>query len=306
MVCLEHSASEQLAYKHRVQIAGCSVSFGLVAIWCMHFVGNRAIVLGDGEDEIQLYYSPTFTAISAIIPVVVIFLGLMVADRFYKRSKHAAVRVVSLIVCGICAGAAITEMHYLGNNGTTNYHLHLSWPHVFGAAGIAVGASLLSFGLFFHWSGSWLNNIFRRAVVACFLALAVSGMHWTGAVGTWYEVRGYHDGSGQERNITLIIALCLVRILCSICGNLANIPSVFERLFRLLFARLPKTAPTSTTQRPRPAGRTCMRYVRREWQTFGQSRWSSTLSDDYSTVPSAGRPITILPCGLTRLTLTDF
>ncbi|KAL1655313.1 hypothetical protein SLS61_002200 [Didymella pomorum] len=192
-----------------VQIAGCSVSFGLVAIWCMHFVGNRAIVLGDGEEEIQLYYSPVFTALSAIIPVVVIFLGLMIADRFYRRSKHTAVRVVSLIVCGVCAGAAITEMHYLGNNGTTNYRLHLSWPHVFGAASIAVGASLLSFGLFFHWSDSWLNNIFRRCFVACFLALAVSGMHWTGAAGTWYEVQGYHEGSGQERNVTLIIALCL-------------------------------------------------------------------------------------------------
>lgn len=181
----------------------------------MHFVGNRAIVLGDGEQEIQLYYSPAYTALSAIIPVVVIFLGLMIADRFYRRSKHAAIRVVSLVVCGICAGAAITEMHYLGNNGTTNYRLHLSWPHVFGAAGIAVGASLLSFGLFFHWSGSWLNNIFRRCIVACFLALAVSGMHWTGAAGTWYEVQGYHAGSGKERNITLIIALCLVRPPCS-------------------------------------------------------------------------------------------
>ena len=177
----------------------------------MHFVGNRAIVLGDAEDEIQLYYSPAYTALSAIIPVVVIFLGLMIADRFHRRSQHAAIRIGSLIVCGICAGAAITEMHYLGNNGTTHYRLHLSWPHIFGAAGIAVGASLLSFGLFFHWSGSWLNNLFRRAVVACFLAVAVSGMHWTAAAGTWYELRGYHKSSGNKRNVTLIVALCLVR-----------------------------------------------------------------------------------------------
>ncbi|KAJ4337399.1 hypothetical protein N0V87_004722 [Didymella glomerata] len=215
-----------------VQIAGCSVSFGLVAIWCMHFVGNRAIVLGDGEEEIQLYYSPTFTALSAIIPVVVIFLGLMIADRFYRRSKHTAVRVVSLIVCGVCAGAAITEMHYLGNNGTTNYRLHLSWPHVFGAASIAVGASLLSFGLFFHWSDSWLNNIFRRCFVACFLALAVSGMHWTGAAGTWYEVRGYHDGSGQERNVTLIIALCLCLSACFVCFLLGFLKQRHRRLLK--------------------------------------------------------------------------
>jgi NO-binding membrane sensor protein with MHYT domain len=176
----------------------------------VHFVGNRAIILGDGEEGIQLYYSATYTTVSAILPVVVIFLGLLIADKFYKNSKHALVRYSSLLVCGVCAGAAVTEMHYLGNNGTRNYRLILSWPHVVGAASIAVGACLISFGLFFHWSGHWVNFVWRRTVVACFLALAVSGMHWTAAAGTWYELRGYHVGPGQERNINLIIALCLV------------------------------------------------------------------------------------------------
>lgn len=215
----------------RVQVAGCAVSFGLVAIWCMHFVGNRAIVLGDGEDAIQLYYSEltvvftfiwvteanivaslgaTYTAVSAILPVVVIFIGLLIADRFYRGGKGAVVRFASLLVCGLCAGAAVTEMHYLGNNGTTNYHLHLNWAFVIGAALIAVGACVLSFGLFFHWSKLWMNNIWRRTLVACFLALAVSGMHWTAAAGTWYEIRGYHVGPGQQRNTNLIISLCLV------------------------------------------------------------------------------------------------
>jgi NO-binding membrane sensor protein with MHYT domain len=176
----------------------------------MHFVGNRAIILGDGEEAIQLYYSSTYTAVSAVLPVVVIFLGLLIADRFYNGSRRALTRYSALLVCGLCAGAAVTEMHYLGNNGTTNYRLELSWPHVFGAAAIAVGACLISFGLFFHWSGLWMNNIWRRIFVACFLALAVSGMHWTAAAGTWYVLQGYHKGSGQERNVNLIIALCLV------------------------------------------------------------------------------------------------
>jgi NO-binding membrane sensor protein with MHYT domain len=176
----------------------------------MHFVGNRAIVLGDGEEEIQLYYSSTYTAISAILPVIVIFLGLSAADRFYKGSKGSLVRFGSLGVCGVCGGAAVTEMHYLGNNGTTNYRIVLSWPHVVGAASIAVGACLISFSLFFHWSKHWMNNVWRRIIVAVVLALAVCGMHWTAAAGTWYEIRGYHSGPGQERNTTLIISLCLV------------------------------------------------------------------------------------------------
>ena len=272
----------------------------------MHFVGNRAIVLGDGEDEIQLYYSPAFTALSAIIPVVAIFLGLMVADRFYKRSKHAAIRVFSLIVCGISAGAAITEMHYLGNNGTTNYRLHLSWPYVFGAAGIAVGASLLSFGLFFHWSGLWLNNIFRRTVVACFLALAVSGMHWTGAAGTRYEIQGYHDGSGQERNVTLIIALCLVKNLHLFQDDFANIESVLERMLRLLLSRLSETTPSSTAKRPCAAGRARMRNIRRHWQAIGQPEWPIALSNNHSTVSSTGQLTNVHAVRSIRLTLVDF
>lgn len=199
-----------LTTKFRVQLAACSISFGLVAIWCMHFVGNRAIVLGEGEDDIQLYYSPVFTAVSAILPIVVIFLGLLVADRFYKGNRSSKTRYVALLVCGVCAGAAVTEMHYLGNQGTTNYRLEPSWPFIIGAASIAIGACLIAFGLFFHWSGHWMNNIWRRLLVACFLAVAVSGMHWTAAAGTVYELRGYHGGSGQARNVNLIIAVCLV------------------------------------------------------------------------------------------------
>lgn len=76
----------------------------------MHFVGNRAIILGDGEGDIQLYYSPVYTAISAIIPVVVMFAGLTIADKFYTGSRRDLTRYLSLLVCGICAGAAVTEM----------------------------------------------------------------------------------------------------------------------------------------------------------------------------------------------------
>lgn len=38
-----------------------SVTMGGIGIWCMHFIGNRAIVLGDGAAQIQIVYSVTFT-----------------------------------------------------------------------------------------------------------------------------------------------------------------------------------------------------------------------------------------------------
>ncbi|KAL5120503.1 hypothetical protein ACEQ8H_001521 [Pleosporales sp. CAS-2024a] len=230
---LLHRRVSGSGWRSWVQVGGCAVSFGLVAIWCMHFVGNRAIILGDGEAEIQLYYSPSYTAVSAILPVVVIFLGLLIADKFYRNTKRPLTRNLSLIVCGVCAGAAVTEMHYLGNNGTTNYRLILSWPHVCGAASIAVGACLISFGLFFHWSGHWVNFIWRRVVVACFLACAVSGMHWTAAAGTWYELQGYHYGrSRQSRNTNLIIALCLCLSACVVCFLLGFLKQRQQRMLK--------------------------------------------------------------------------
>ncbi|KAL5396242.1 hypothetical protein PMIN02_003393 [Paraphaeosphaeria minitans] len=198
------------------QLGACSVSFGLVAIWCMHFVGNRAIILG-GESEIQLYYNATYMTVSAILPIVVIFLGLLAADQFYKNNKNATTRYVSLLICGIMCGAAVTEMHYLGNQGTTNYRLKRLLEYIVGAAAIAIGACMMAFGLFFHWSGHWMNNIWRRIIVAGFLAVTVCGMHWTAAAGTHYEIRGYHQGSGSARNTNIIIAVCLCLAACGIC-----------------------------------------------------------------------------------------
>jgi hypothetical protein len=65
----------------------------------MHFVGNRAIILGGGEKEIQLYYSSSFTAVSAILPIIVIFMGLLIVDRFYKGSKSFTTRYLALLGC---------------------------------------------------------------------------------------------------------------------------------------------------------------------------------------------------------------
>jgi len=195
----------------------------------MHFVGNRAIVLGDGEEQIQLYYNSSFTAVSAVLPIVVIFLGFLVADRFHQGNKNSTTRYAALTLCGMLSGAAVTEMHYLGNQGTTNYRLVPRWKFVVGAALIAVCACVVSFSLFFHWSRHWMNNIWRRFLVACALAIAVSGMHWTGAAGTSYELRGYHTGPGKARNINLIIAICLCLSACSVCFALGYLKQRHQR-----------------------------------------------------------------------------
>ncbi|KAF2740678.1 hypothetical protein EJ04DRAFT_162380 [Polyplosphaeria fusca] len=226
---LLHRRVSGSGWRNVVQLAGCSVSFGLVAIWCMHFVGNRAIVLGDGEESIQLFYNPSFTAISAILAVAVIFLGLAVADRFYKGNKRQLVRNGALVACGVFTGAAITGMHYVGNFGTTNYSVKPIPRFVAGATIIAVCAATFSYALFFHWSGRWINTWWRRCIVACVLAMAVCGMHWTAAIGTRYELQGYHQGPGEARNTNLIIAICFSLGACGVCGALGALKQRYTR-----------------------------------------------------------------------------
>ena len=174
----------------------------------MHFVGNRAIVLGDGKNEIQLYYNPGFTALSVFLPIIFLLFGFAVAERFTrtKRNLYGA-----LTVTGLAAGLAITGMHYIGNFGTTNYYLSNNKSYIVAAAAIAVVACWFSFTLFFHQKEHWINTWWRRVLIACLLAGAVSGMHWTATVGTKYELRGYHTGSGADRNNNLIVAVTMVR-----------------------------------------------------------------------------------------------
>jgi len=62
-------------------LCGSSISMGGIAIWCMHYIGNRAIVLGNSQFAIQIDYSPTYTAVSFFVPITVLLAVGAVADE---------------------------------------------------------------------------------------------------------------------------------------------------------------------------------------------------------------------------------
>lgn len=159
----------------RADIAMCSVTFGSVAVWCVHLIGSRAIVLGDGEQEIQLYYDVTYTVLSAILPIIPAFAGLSIAAKFYELDRAAVVRFGSLAACGLCTGGAATIMQYLGDNSITNFIVLSSSENTCGAAGIAVVACSVGFSLLFYWDKRWMNKIWRRMLVSFILALGMCG-----------------------------------------------------------------------------------------------------------------------------------
>lgn len=64
----------------------------------MHFIGNRAITLGDGSPQIQINYGAGFTALSFFIPIIVLFLA------FGAVGINDEVSFIRLAVGGTLAG----------------------------------------------------------------------------------------------------------------------------------------------------------------------------------------------------------
>lgn len=182
---------------------------GPVAIWSMHFIGNRAIVMDKGQKEAQIQYSPGFTAASFFVPTVVVGIA------FYFFSITEKVNVVGTAIGGFLTGVAVCGMHYMGQGGISNYAPSYIWQYIVGSAAVAVVTSTIALGAFFYFRSVWTNSWWKRGLCASLLALAVSSMHWIATVGTVYHLKGTHQVetvAGLSRRATVIVVMCLVSL----------------------------------------------------------------------------------------------
>ena len=177
---------------------------GAIAIWSMHFVGNRAIILSDGDLQMQIAYSSGATALSFFVPIFVLLAAFLAVGTNDKVSK------IRVVIGGTLAGLAICGMHYLGQAGIANYGCVYSIGHVIAAGIIAVIASITALAILFVFRAAWTNSACKRALCAIVLAGAVSGMHWMASVGTQYRFRGDALKQNISRDQTVIIVIALV------------------------------------------------------------------------------------------------
>ncbi|EAW13002.1 MHYT domain-containing protein [Aspergillus clavatus NRRL 1] len=194
-----------------------SITMGGIGIWCMHFIGNRAIVLGDGSPHLQIMYSVSFTGVSFVLPVVVLF------TAFYSTEAGEKAGYLRIITGGLLTGISVCGMHYIGQLGIANYRCTYKIAHVVGSAIIAVLASTVALGVFFRWRATWTNSWWRRGICGCLLAIAVSGMHWTAAVGTSYRdhIPSVRQGGQLSRSQTVIICSVLACVACTVLSACA-------------------------------------------------------------------------------------
>ncbi|GJN72378.1 hypothetical protein PLICBS_006451 [Purpureocillium lilacinum] len=185
-------------------LVGAAISMGGIAIWSMHFIGNRAIYMLNGQESFQIAYSTSLTVLSILVPILVLILA------FLAVSGNGRIRWWRIGLAGLLSGGAICGMHYLADSSISNYTSSYKVPNVVGSAIIAVSASATALAVFFVFEATWKGVWWKRLGCAMILAGAVSGMHWCAAVGTSYRLRELHSpGKGVSRQEAMIVVICL-------------------------------------------------------------------------------------------------
>lgn len=221
----------------------------------MHYVGNWSIVMGDGEASLQLLYSPGWTALSAFIPILALFIAFASADRRYKGG---ATFFFYLLAPGILAGAAVCGMHYAGNYGISNYVPHFRAGYVAGSILIACFACVAALASLFILQDLWMSSFPLRLVVAIVLAATVSAMHWVATMGTFYTVRSGKHYHASARTTNFILAVVVVRFRSSRNLTPHSQFTVSDHDPHLRLGPLVADQTSKTPRRSSPAGRPCM------------------------------------------------
>eukprot|EP00607_Mallomonas_marina_P001539 CAMPEP_0182428586 /NCGR_PEP_ID=MMETSP1167-20130531/23130_1 /TAXON_ID=2988 /ORGANISM="Mallomonas Sp, Strain CCMP3275" /LENGTH=421 /DNA_ID=CAMNT_0024611559 /DNA_START=245 /DNA_END=1510 /DNA_ORIENTATION=- len=203
-------------------LAMVAVSIGVVAVWCMHFVGMAAIDLhtSDGS-KINIGYDVGLTIASIFSVVICVFLGLLVAsrDRAYTKTKEqildmivddaqrSGVKITSklqvvvlaslkgvnvLILGGFITAGGVCLMHYLGMM-SQRFEAHMEWDIGIIALSVAIAfaVSVVAFWILFRLLALYPYLEWLRVASALVMGLAVNSMHYTGMYGAKY----YYDPS---------------------------------------------------------------------------------------------------------------
>lgn len=217
-------------FRSWAETVACATSFGLVGIWCMHFTGNRAIILGEGDPEYQLVYNSGYTVLSVFLPIIGLTIAFSAAEL---PAKQQILHWTALVLTGTFAGLSIVGMHYLGNFGVTNYKLNYSPRYLAASIVIAIGDCLTVLALFYNLREKWISSWWKRVLCALALAGGVSAMHFTASTSCRYEF--LHSNSVSEirsRDTQVIVAGAICGAAAIMCMGVLFITRARNRILK--------------------------------------------------------------------------
>lgn len=171
-------------------LASGALSLG-TGIWGMHFVA----MLGYSVNDVTLHYGIALTALSWVIAVVVVGLGMVVAGRDASWP--------SLLLGGLLAGLGVAGMHYLGMRailmpGTIRYDA----PVVALSVVIAIVAATAAL-----WATLRVTGRLFMTGAALVMGFAVTGMHYTGMLSVSFTPAGQSGSTGGVAASAFVVPL---------------------------------------------------------------------------------------------------
>jgi NO-binding membrane sensor protein with MHYT domain len=152
---------------NRKLLIGAAFAIG-GSIWAMHFVAMLAVKL-----PVEIRYDVLTTTISGLVSVFMTAVALLVISS-------ASYSLTRTVVAGVIMGAGISSMHYVGMSAIRgNCGLSYSIPWVSISVFIGMLASSASL-----WAAMKLHGVWRRLVAALVMGISISGVHYTGMLGT--------------------------------------------------------------------------------------------------------------------------
>lgn len=156
----EYSVSRKLLVGAAFAIGG--------SIWAMHFVAMLAVKL-----PVEIRYDVLTTMISGLVSVFMTAVALLIVSA----GSYSLTRI---IVAGVIMGAGISSMHYVGMSAIRG-NCGLSYSVFWVSISVLIGMVASSASL---WAAMKLHGVWRRLVAALVMGLSISGVHYTGMLGT--------------------------------------------------------------------------------------------------------------------------
>ena len=197
LACTRRSATAVSDNERLMWLAIAATAIGGIAIWLMHFIA----MLGFTVPGSVVRYDIGWTIASAILSVVAVFVGLIVAGR--------TLHVGRLILAGVIMGLAVNLMHYTGMRalriqGDIGYSVG---PVI---ASIVVAVVAATAALFFTFV---LHSIAMRVVAGVVMGVAVVGMHYTGMAAVGVTVDSARPVPGGSEVFTFLFPVFVAGVI---------------------------------------------------------------------------------------------
>lgn len=177
-----------------------AAAIGGTGIWVMHFIA----MLGFTIQGTPIRYNIALTVLSAVVAIAAVWIGLLLITR--PRPPAMAIPIG-----GVITGSGVAAMHYLGM-AAMNSAATIDYDTTLVVVSIVIAVAAATAALWFTLHRFTLHTVGRLAtlVAAAIMAVAVSGMHYTGMAAMHAHSSAHHTTPHGADPVLLFLPLVAI------------------------------------------------------------------------------------------------